>query len=397
MQVSFDAATPYRPKLDAPSISAGFNAPFGFPMLIVTAAQRIEVGEGAVIEAPEGPAEGGSEDGSVRVGVVNGTMAARAGEEGKFAELLRRITLEEVVEERVRVSARVKIATGVGEVVIDEIKVEDTLRIPGLNGLKTTTINSLQITSGTPAGIGFSIGTTITNPSRLKLANLGLVAFTLMYDGQDVGTITIPDFNLREDENNITATAFYSPQTPDAVRAGTELLSRYISGETSDVTIHDCTMTPPISSLIPALSSLTITTTLPPSPYALIESTHLYIGVLGAGSTATLTLHNPFPTPLTLTAVTSTISALGNVIATATHTFNPALVVQAGQTATSEAIGVQLVVGLDLIGALIGAAGAGGARVDVDGKVDTTVGAFEVKGLGVKQKGVLAVVTMPGL
>ncbi|KAJ3334925.1 hypothetical protein HDU93_007055, partial [Gonapodya sp. JEL0774] len=273
--ISFDPANPWSPSMSSPGIVAHLQMPFSFPLSISTVQMTINmlanqssdvtiatIGTGWI---PAVSTFNGT-TGTMKVDLNQGKVVVPQDQRSAFAALMKTIFVGSgSVPVPVLVLSDATASTAAGNITIAKLPFSNSLPIRGLQALSATapTIQSLIIVGGTNSYIDMTINTVLTNPSNVKLALNSDVVLELLYNGQVVGTVTIPNMVLNIGTNTITATARYFPQTPAALQAGTQLLTAYVNGDNANTVIQGTLDSSPIAPLAPALSSVSLPVTLP--------------------------------------------------------------------------------------------------------------------------------------
>ncbi|UZJ54482.1 hypothetical protein CBS101457_003802 [Exobasidium rhododendri] len=173
-------------------------------------------------------------------------------------------------------SAKALTNTPIGKLVLDGIKFNVTSGLIGLNGLQTyaTVINAVDVTGGTRHGITLAVNLTMVNPSNLKLS-VGDVTFHLIVGGAVLGTATLYNTTIRPGRNDFAASVLFDPNSHPSI--GAPMLSDFISGKDTEVTIGGFAGSSSIPSLAPSLETLRLSSTLPSLHKMLVTKTVLVI------------------------------------------------------------------------------------------------------------------------
>ncbi|KAG5340678.1 hypothetical protein C0989_000828 [Termitomyces sp. Mn162] len=209
-------------------------------------------------------------------------------------------------------SSRAVANTSLGQITLDAIKVNVSTSLSGLKGLKgLTTIESVDVQTGHQNGINLGIGVSIFNPSSIDLAT-GDLTLQLFRDGAVLGTTLIPDLVLARGNNTFHATSIFdvnsSPQ-------GQQTLNDFVGKKDVQLTIAGFNESTKIASLVEAFETLNIDVVLPGLKTNLINRAALEIlsttGRSNNISHVTVSLANPFSTPLEITKISSKVSSFG--------------------------------------------------------------------------------------
>lgn len=172
---------------------------------------------------------------------------------------------------------------------------------------------NMDVISTTATSMTLRVSAQLENPTSYS-AHIPYANVHVLKDGHLLGNATILDASLHEGNNSVTVTMFYAPGSPEAVQAGLDMLSSYISGRNTTVELapHRGSI-PAQPDLGEAMKNIHFTMPMPqppsrpsddppsdpdpndpdapPPPRFLGQATmHLFT------STASFILHNPFPT-----------------------------------------------------------------------------------------------------
>ncbi|KAJ3293728.1 hypothetical protein HDU76_007012, partial [Blyttiomyces sp. JEL0837] len=128
------------------------------------------------------------------------------------------------------------------EVCLQYIGFQVTSALTGFGGLTQTKIVALPvIKGGSPTtGVQLEIQLEITNPSTIGLNLNTDVTMQILYKGQAVGTVVLPNFVLNPNSvNKITAVSYVNPDksNADAVAATRELFSHFTGGVDTNINV----------------------------------------------------------------------------------------------------------------------------------------------------------------
>ncbi|CAF9920679.1 MAG: hypothetical protein HETSPECPRED_004332 [Heterodermia speciosa] len=225
------------------------------------------------------------------------------------------------------VKARVDVETetALGKFVVRDIPAEGKVFVKPISGGNITSfspqVGSLEILQTTTSSILLQAKVNITNPTDYS-ATIPYVQIQMLNNGSVLGHATAKNISVIPGPNHdISVTALWEPETEKGKAVGRELLSQYVSGYNTSITLRTTNATIPSQpQLGAALSSLPIelpTPKLKPpknpnhpdddpadddSPHFIDDATFHLIT-----STATLTLLSPLPhTALYVTSVNAT-------------------------------------------------------------------------------------------
>ncbi|KAI9321449.1 hypothetical protein BX666DRAFT_2129623 [Dichotomocladium elegans] len=317
LDMVFDAATPYAPRLSAPTIVADFSVPFGFTLNITAVSQQIklatnETGEFAQFSVPFVPAVSDQRAGKLQFPLNGVTVQAIAGKESLFNDFTYALTASSSYTFQTLGNASTQTMTPIGNITLSGIKFNLPTTLNGLQFLNSTptVVNSLDVTGGTSSGLLMAIGVTMDNPSDVSLTT-GDVRFALLTAGEEVGAVALTDLRLARGSNSVNALSTFNPNVSPA---GQTLLNTFVMGQTNEVSIVGYDESTPIQSLSKALSSIRLTTDLPGLTSQLIQGSSLVVlddspmtGIVHVK----VTIANPFSASLAITSVVSAITFQG--------------------------------------------------------------------------------------
>ncbi|CEM07275.1 unnamed protein product [Vitrella brassicaformis CCMP3155] len=138
---------------------------------------------------------------------------------------------EKKTDLRIDGSAEVAIQSSFGEMTLEDVTVESSLSLTGMQGLAGTRVTNLTIAGAQalPSGDGYALGltlkATLRNPSSASI-RLGRLTLDLVYgdDGETFGEVEAADVNIRpgESETDFAGAIMMTPKTAGA-------LSRFLS------------------------------------------------------------------------------------------------------------------------------------------------------------------------
>ncbi|KXS20722.1 hypothetical protein M427DRAFT_27841 [Gonapodya prolifera JEL478] len=323
--MSFDPANPWRPTMSSPNIVTKLKLPFIFPMDVNQVRMAIDMNGGLaqiVTDWVPSTSSFSGYDGSVTTDLTNGILQIPTEKQGAFAEFLKSTLFGSgVVPLPVNVIADTRATTPAGTVAITGVPYATSLQLRGLQGLASSPVQILafDIVGGTPEYMSMKLTTKIVNPSNIQLAQNSDAVFQMLYLGQVVGTVTLPNLTLLIGDNVVSATAKLQPQTPEAVAAASQLVGAYIGGKDATVQIAGFSGSTVIPPLAPALSSLSLSSVLPATKEKLLLNSRFQLtptSYLDLVAKAGFDAYNPTTVDLALTHVTAELIYQGSVIAT---------------------------------------------------------------------------------
>ncbi|KAI8850001.1 hypothetical protein BC829DRAFT_488967 [Chytridium lagenaria] len=237
--------------IQIPSISVSFDPrdPDGYSLK--TTAPTINAPYANVI-VPLVPATGDQYKNTLLTNFTNADLNVVKGQETAFGEFFKSLTIGDELKVPIRGLVSTEASTAAGDVTIRDVSLTDTLTFKGFNGLKSVSIEDVQVRGGSASSMQLEIRTVIENPSNLSLFANADVGMVLRFSGEEVGTVVLP---------NLTVTPGDS-----AVTAGRKLLSDFLAGRRNGVSIVGSAASTPYKSLIPAFSALSINADLPVKP-----------------------------------------------------------------------------------------------------------------------------------
>ncbi|KAJ3283311.1 hypothetical protein HK104_010446 [Borealophlyctis nickersoniae] len=402
MEMTFSQNTPWGARVAAPQIRAKFKMPFGFPLSISRVKQSIDVLDSsqktviARLEAPEGEAQGNSADGNLRTGFSGGVLTTVGGQEAALSRLIRDLTTQNAINFPFRGTADVVAQTSVGPLSVTGLTFRDAPRVAGLAGLQKLDLGLADVRGGTrERGINMVLRTSINNPSLLTLNGLGTVGFFLKYRNELLSSVTLNDLSIKVSQTGTTtvnADSWGNPQSDSARLAGVDLLSRFVNGQNTPITIVGTRDSIGIACLKESMATVDIPAVFLGNPTKLLSGSNLYVGLLNALFTqtaeVTVSLINPFGATMSILQMQATISVQGRAISTidADLRSSPARA-SPHSTGVSPRVKTKLLLSGTAIKALLDGLG-NNLSVDVESTMVALMGEYEIPGLKYAQRGV---------
>jgi hypothetical protein len=321
LDLKFDAANPYSPIANAPSVNANFQIPFGFTLNITEVTQNISLAvntsgtqttDFAVIQVPLVPAVSDQKAGTLKFAINNDAIAGILGQENVFNQYTYALTASDNYTFMVSGNASTKTMTPIGPITLGGISFTVPTTLHGLQFLNSsaTVINSLDVTGGNSDALLLGINVTMTNPSDFSIST-GDVSFNMGASGTDLGVVTLNNLTLARGPNTVLASATFNPKASDV---GQNLLSTFVMGKDNAVDISGFKNSTAIASLANALGAISLGSTLPGLKTALIQGGALTVlsdtpktGVVGVK----VSIANPFSAGLSITQVTAAATFVG--------------------------------------------------------------------------------------
>ncbi|KAJ1561153.1 hypothetical protein HK405_004772 [Cladochytrium tenue] len=328
LAVTFDPADTTGTKLKtSATVSANFKSPFDFSLSILEAAEILSFLDStnttfATLDVPFSPAKSDQTAGTLSTSFSNATLAMVAGQDTSFQNFFKSLTLSSSYTVVVKGSLNAIANTAIGNLTINNVTLTEATTFTGLNGLSDIKLDSISVQSGSSAGIELAISTTIQNPSVVSIDFGADITLYLQYNGQQVASVTLPKPKLVPGPNSVTATSLFNPSGSAAIAQGRALLSNFLGGETSEVSIVGTSSSVPYTELKPTFDGLTITSSLPGQSSHIVASTALSMEIPSptmktALGIAYLYVNNPFQVSLAIDHVVGEIwyngVALGSI------------------------------------------------------------------------------------
>ncbi|CAO3687497.1 unnamed protein product [Rhizopus microsporus] len=355
IDMKFDPSNPYAPIATAPNVVANFQIPFGFSLNITEVTQNITLGldddgkskdiqKFATIQVPYTPAQSDQKAGTLKFGMTNTPITGISGADDQFNQYVYSLTAANNYTFGVAGNATTKVNTPIGPITLGGISFSVPTSLRGLQFLNSsaTVINSLDVTGGNTDSLILGINVTMVNPSDVAITT-GDVHFKMAASDVDLGLVTLGNLTLNRGSNTVNAVASFNPKASDV---GQNLLSSFVMGGNNDVQILGFENSTSIAPLIEALSSITITSTLPGLKTALIQGSALTVhpdtnstGIVGVK----VSIANPFSAGLSITKVVAAATYLGTPVGNINQDLssNP-FIIPGKQTAQSQELNMNM-------------------------------------------------------
>ncbi|TFK44582.1 hypothetical protein BDQ12DRAFT_661303 [Crucibulum laeve] len=321
--LAFDKQSPWTPNAESNSVQATLQLPFGFNLDIGEIQNDFNITKNgapvAGLSTPLGASESSisvlgqdNTSGSINITITNTQLSCPDSQHPTFAAFNANLTSLDTAEFRLVGRSRAIANMSIGQITLDPILVNVSTSLRGLQGLKgMTTINSVDVTGGTEDGIDLGINVSIFNPSNLNLAT-GDLTLQLVRDGVTLGTTLLPNLTLEMGNNSFAATSsFAANKSPQ----GKQTLNEFVGKKDVQLNIVGFDGSTEIASLQEAFNTLDIEVTLPGLKTNLLDTANLEIlsttGRENNISHVTVSLVNPFSTPLHITRISSTVKSFG--------------------------------------------------------------------------------------
>ncbi|KAJ6593726.1 hypothetical protein B0H19DRAFT_32612 [Mycena capillaripes] len=329
----FSEDTPWAPSAESNSVQASLELPFGFQVSIgeISNDFNITMTDGSTVAGlttPLGASKSSisvinsaNTTGVVDINISNTNLSSSNSDHPTFAIFNTDLTNLPVAPFRLIGQSRAVAQMAIGTINLDPINVNVSTSLKGLQGLKgMASIESVDVQGGTADGITLGIEVAIFNPSNLKLS-LGDLTLQLLRDGVALGTATMSNLVLNMGNNTVkTSSNFQANKSPQ----GLQTLDDFVGKKDVQLSIAGFDGTTSIVSLAPALKTLNIDVTLPALKTNLLNTAALEVlsttGRSSNVSHVTVSLANPFTTPLEITSISSTVSVFGVSLGTINST-----------------------------------------------------------------------------
>ena len=281
---------------------------------------------------------------------------------------------------------------------IDNLYLKKSISIKGMEGLKETRVDRVDVVGGTREYMVLEVYTTIINSSNMDLVSLGDVRLAMFYKFKNLAELVMEDLTLVNGENKYIITVHFSIPEGDGVSGASiegddrsvaiEALSNFCSGIPSDITISGASKPTPIPFLSPSLKSLSISTILPGLPTTLLKRSVLLVSsplsLLTLKVPNKLLIENSFGTRLTILKMSGFVYHKGDLIATLDQDLSSfgGILIPSHTTLWTPPVWLRLQVGMGVL--RVGSE----LVVDVETVLDVKVGEYFVREVGYKQNGV---------
>ncbi|KAI9306100.1 hypothetical protein BJ944DRAFT_178845 [Cunninghamella echinulata] len=317
LDMSFDAANPYRPVLSAPNVVADFHVPFGFSLDIYEVTQTITMntnksGNFSEITVPWVASKSNQQDGKLQFPIQQAALSVLPGKDDAFNDYTFDLTASDLYTFGVTGLATTKTSTPIGNITLGGISFSLPTSLHGLQFLNSTptTINSVDMTGGTKEALQLNIGVSMGNPSDITMS-IGDVTFAMFAGSTQVGTVKLANLTLQRGTNNVIALANFDPKSS---QDGQNMLSAFVMGQNSSTSIGGFTESTAIASLAKALGAIKIKTVLPGLPSTLIKSASLTVlpdTIQTSIVNVAVIIENPFTAGLAINKVISAATYKG--------------------------------------------------------------------------------------
>ncbi|KAK7064212.1 hypothetical protein R3P38DRAFT_3165227 [Favolaschia claudopus] len=288
---------------------AKYKNPFGFSLQVVESAQDLLISELGLdiarLHIPMSPTVGGVSTGNEADLVITfEDLPLVAATQNGFQLLFAATTLTPSIDFVLSGSANVSARTTIGDVPIN-----------GIPFNLDSTLKGIVTGSGGNGGAEFIVSpltTTLQNPSNVSLDTVD-ISLPVIYKGVKIGRAVIDELDLVPGQNVVATEFHYQPADANDTVAQ-RFLADFIQGNSDlPLTIQGDLQSSPFASLAPALSSLTLATSI----HALNQPnliTHVNV-FISLESLVTNIFQNPLDTDLVIEFVQSNSGEFGETFA----------------------------------------------------------------------------------
>ncbi|RHZ76001.1 hypothetical protein Glove_208g184 [Diversispora epigaea] len=378
MSMTFTPDTAFNPISSSNEIKAEMKIPFGFTLTIEKLSEEIILTNGknkiAKLSIPEGDAK--MEGKTTIVGSFKGIpLQVFDDAHDSFEAFIKGLTFSKSTKFGIIGNASALAKTPVGEIPLIDIPIDVQTSLDGLQGLQSApvTLSGLLILGADAKGVTIALTVTMTNPSKITV-KAGDVSFDTQFNGQSIGLTTMKDIVIEPGKKDYDATFFFAPKTPDAKKAGSELLGNFLTQKKSDLVVIGTSDSTPITSLKSTFESLSLKTILeldaPRVLDSIIVTPDSNVIVTKAGL-ANLTIINALNIGYEITGMTATAFFEGKELAKIDLPEAPPT--EVGALATVHAAGIPL----KFTGDLTSLIGKTKIVIDVDAIVFVNINGFK--------------------
>ncbi|KIL68938.1 hypothetical protein M378DRAFT_21838 [Amanita muscaria Koide BX008] len=331
LALDFNAQTPWAPIAQSNTVTANMKLPFGFNISIDEIRNDFNISRSGSLIAGLSTPPGASHsdisvhgpadtEGNINITIANTALIIPENQYPAFSSFNAALTTSQAVEFNMIGNVYATATTSIGALALGPIKVNVSTGLKGLGGLSGVSINAIDITGATLAGIDLGIHVTINNPSNLKL-NIGDLTLHLQCNDTTIGNVIMRNLTLDVGDNSVFAT---STLTPNGIPEAVQTLNDFVNQKAVPLTIAGFNGSTDVASLREAMETLRINITLPSLPSPLLASASIIVLPTTAQNNIShvqVVFNNPFSADLRITYIKSTVSSFGiplGVIDTAT-------------------------------------------------------------------------------
>ncbi|KAI8872894.1 hypothetical protein GQ42DRAFT_118751 [Ramicandelaber brevisporus] len=311
-KLKFSKSTAYAPYISSKDVQARYKMPFSFSFGVEQLQQDLDVYDGnplvkfAGLSSPWIPAHNDAD--KIYAAFDNLQLGVASGKERMFESFISDIALGESKSVTFRGVANAIAKTPIAVLPIKGIKFDVETKFIGLQGLKAAPVNVLEldVIGGTTQYILISLKVSLLNPSNIAMEIEGDVKFGLSYDNTRIGHTIINNMALQPGNNTVTASAYFQPDSSASRSKGIEFMRQFVNGNDVVGTLFGLSDTTEIASLNPALSKISVSSTIPGLKVQLAKSAMLKVRdstLKDNIAFADFTIHNPFSAKLSILTV----------------------------------------------------------------------------------------------
>ncbi|KAF8524806.1 hypothetical protein BU17DRAFT_84312 [Hysterangium stoloniferum] len=276
----------FKPLTSSKTTAATFKNPFGFSLQVIRSAQDITIGfdgaDAAELKIPSSPTISGVSTGNVAsltLSFENQTLNAL--NNNVFGSFFAQVTDKQSAAITLKGSTDIVAHTTIGDVPISGIPFNVSSSIAGINSFGgTAALSNVTITgSGGNGGDQFIVSpllTTLQNPSNISLVTTG-ISLPVLFKGVELGRAAINNFDLVPGQNVQPSEFHYMPANPNDTIAQSFLSAFLTTPNSLPLTIKGDSASSPFASLQPALSGVSLDTSLTGQNQKLLSHINVFI------------------------------------------------------------------------------------------------------------------------
>lgn len=230
-----------------------------------------------------------------------------------------------------------------------------------------------NLTAGTTDLLYSQALVSMTSSSNVQLSLKQDLYFRFEYEGEVIGVGHIPDYVMRPGTIDMMSYIAFSHSTSQQRGALMKLLSRYARGIDTNVKLNRFYTTPEIPWLGPALSSISMETTLPAVKESMVKGILIHSKINPTKLPFTLTLYNPQSITVAINSIIGNLTIGDTKIADVNQpNISPPIVIQPFSTVTSQQLQSRSYVNFASIKLLLDGSGVG----NLDNMIGAKFGSF---------------------
>ncbi|KAI8098202.1 uncharacterized protein B0P05DRAFT_601352 [Gilbertella persicaria] len=318
---------PFAPPSGSQNVEAQLKNPFGFPLGVDANSNDI----------PESPATT-SADSIVHTAFSNIPFEVYSGSEALFSQFVGGLTLMPAIPFGLQGVVSSIAQTAVGDFKLNNINFDVQTSLNGFaNFGGTTEIISLKVVGGYATYIAADIVIALNNPSQITIT-AGDLNFNVIMDATEssVGIVTLSQAVIKPGRNKMTASL---KMTSTDLLSLSRLLTNYLTGQTTPLTVKGSANSTKIIPLQGGLSQVALKTNMVGIPPQLVVENQMKM--VGLTPQIWVKFYNPLDTSYTVAGVSANvffISSSGSYLnlGTLAGAFNPPVAVPPKGTAVNE-------------------------------------------------------------